>query len=159
MMYQVYLAREKEPWLISGPIFVENNLRHEEDISLSIKVENPNLTLPAFAVIRADASSLKGIYDLRIAYLKFSTRLTEEGPRHSAGSGGGMNLSRVDPDPGYIPRNRNITDGVCFFAVFAFDMEFNYAVRTGNVTIGTPNVLIPESMLLPVSACPCCHHS
>jgi len=42
----------------------------------------------------------------------------------------------------------NLTDGICFLAVFAFDNDYKYAVRAGSVTVGTPNILIPEPAVL-----------
>ena len=72
-MYQVSLDRADGPTLVSGLILVENDPNHDEkQVSLRITVENPNLSLQTFCVIKANASSPKGMYDVRIGYTRFT---------------------------------------------------------------------------------------
>jgi hypothetical protein len=65
------------------------------------------------------------------------------------GHGGGGGDSTILPSSGRAG-DGNITDGICVYAIIAFDQKYNYNFRIGNITIGATDILIPESIPLSI---------
>ena len=128
-------------WTLSDVVLTKCG--HESNqIALNVwLVDVGNRSLPAFAAVRANASSPQGIRYVSIVTLRY-------GDGYLWGiRGGGMTSvdgAYVYPPPQYSSNceERNWTDAVCFFVVYAMDGAGNYAVtNVMNVTIGNPKII------------------